>query len=204
MTTRPKPHATDDTSVSLLERVRQQDNAAWHRILDLYGPLVFGWCLRAGLSNDEASDLMQDVFLTVSQEIQDFRRNEPGDSFRGWLRVISRNRIATYFRKNAGKAQATGGSTAQMAIQAVPSNENDPTTDLEEKSGIYSRALRLIQTEFEDRTWRAFIETAINHRAAPDVALDLNISPGAVRQARYRVLRRLKAEFNEFLGSEID
>lgn len=199
MASRPKPHPTDETSPSLLQRIRDQDDLAWARLLDLYGPLVYGWCRRAGLNNEEASDLMQDVFLSVSQNIEGFRRDEPSDSFRGWLRVMTRNRIATFFRNAAGKARATGGSTAQTMIQAVPDDEEDEASDLEERSGLYNRALRLIQTEFEEATWRAFIETAVNHRAAPEVARDLQMSPGAVRQARYRVLRRLRREFGDFL-----
>ena len=63
--------------------------------------------------------------------------------------------------------------------------------------GLFGRALELIRGEFEERTWQAFWLTAVEDRAAGDVALELGMSPGAVRVAKSRVLRRLREELGE-------
>src|SRR5437867_2680850 len=81
-----KPNRGDDsTSLSLLARVRAHDQAAWERLVGLYGPLVYGWCLRAGLRKEDAADIGQEVFAAVARKIQSFRHDRQGDSFRGWL-----------------------------------------------------------------------------------------------------------------------
>ena len=50
------------TPVSLLERLRQPgDQEAWQRFVELYGPLIYAWSRRAGLQDQDAADLVQDV-----------------------------------------------------------------------------------------------------------------------------------------------
>jgi RNA polymerase sigma-70 factor (ECF subfamily) len=58
------------------------------------------------------------------------------------------------------------------------------------------RAIELIRAEFEDRTWRAFWLTAVEGRMAAEVGVELGMAKGAVRQAKYRVLRRLREELD--------
>ena len=41
---------TLSTSTSLLQRLKARDEHGWQRLLTLYGPTVYGWCRRAGLS----------------------------------------------------------------------------------------------------------------------------------------------------------
>src|SRR5438094_6344454 len=70
------------TSLSLLARVKARQEAAWERLVALYGPLVYSWCLRAGLQPADAADVGQDVFTAVLRNIASFRRDRPGDTFR--------------------------------------------------------------------------------------------------------------------------
>ena len=81
------------TPLSLLERVRSHDPQAWHRLVGLYQPLVLAWCHRAGVTSTDAEDVAQEVFAAVASALDHFRRDRPGDTFCGWLRVISRNQI---------------------------------------------------------------------------------------------------------------
>src|SRR5436853_6854235 len=81
------------TPLSLLQKVRGRDQQAWNQLVDLYGPMVYDWCLRAGLQPADAADVGQDVFMPVARAIGEFRRDRPGDSFRGWLYTITRRKI---------------------------------------------------------------------------------------------------------------
>jgi RNA polymerase sigma-70 factor (ECF subfamily) len=57
----------------------------------------------------------------------------------------------------------------------------------------------LIRNEFEERSWQAFWRMAVGGRTANDVAAELSMSPGAVRVAKSRVLRRLREELGDFM-----
>ena len=65
------------------------------------------------------------------------------------------------------------------------------------ETGLFARVLRLIREEFEPRTWQAFWQTAVAGRDTADVGADLSMSPGAVRVAKARVLRRLREELGD-------
>jgi RNA polymerase sigma-70 factor (ECF subfamily) len=194
-----KSHPTDSTSLSLLHRVKQNEESAWRRLMALYAPLVIAWCRRAGLSGEDASDVMQEVFVAVVKDIGDFRRDRPSDTFRGWLRIVTRNRIRMHLRKCNSQPGAMGGSTAHLRIQEIADNALDePESESgSEQSGLYQRALELLRGEFEQKTWEAFVQTTIQGRKSTDVAADLGMTAGAVRQAKYKVLQRLRNELDE-------
>src|SRR5262245_12767745 len=80
------------TPRSLLDRVRADDAAAWDRLVKLYGPLVLGWCRSWGLREHDTADVFQEVFQAVAAHLASFRKEKEGDTFRGWLRVIARNK----------------------------------------------------------------------------------------------------------------
>src|SRR4051794_38956050 len=81
----------DATSPSLLLRVQGNQAAAWERLVELYAPLVYHWCRRARLGEEDTADVFQEVFRAVARTIGAFRRDRAGDTFRGWLRTITRN-----------------------------------------------------------------------------------------------------------------
>src|SRR5262249_55206390 len=104
----------ENTSASLLERVRVQDPDAWKRVVCLYGPLVLSWCQRWGVPREDAQDVLQEVFLAVSTGLAEFQRERTG-GFRSWVRGITRHKVLDYHRRQRRQpAQASGGSTAQV------------------------------------------------------------------------------------------
>lgn len=191
------PTQPSTTSLSLLERVRTFDPAAWERLCHIYGPLVFQWARRAGLGEEDAADIMQETFQTVARRVTSFEHDGAHSTFRGWLRVITRNKIGDHFRRRAGQPRAAGGSAAHEAMQSIVDRlpeEDDETESANELRGIAQRALQLIQMEFEAGTWNAFRMCVIEDQATDVVATELRMTAKAVRQAKYRVLKRLRQE----------
>jgi RNA polymerase sigma-70 factor (ECF subfamily) len=192
---------TDATSLSLLERVKAQDADAWRRLVDLYGPLLFSWFRRCGVEGEDASDLLQEVFAAVAANIAGFRRERQGDTFRGWLRVVARNQIRLHFRRKAHRPQAAGGTAAQVRFQELPDENADDTdpSNAQDASDLFRRGLELIRSEFEDRTWQAFWRITVEGRSSDEVCREFQMTPRALRQAKYKVLRRLRAELGDAL-----
>jgi hypothetical protein len=65
----------EKTPVSLLERARGNDAAAWHRLVALYRPLVHRWITREGLRAENAEDVAQEVLAAAATGLKDFRRD---------------------------------------------------------------------------------------------------------------------------------
>jgi RNA polymerase sigma-70 factor (ECF subfamily) len=190
------------TSRSLLDRVRDRDEEAWRRLVHLYGPLVAVWCRHRDVIGQDADDIQQEVFQAVAAGLDSFRRDRPGDTFRGWLRIITRNKLLDHFRRRQKQPLAQGGTEALIHMQQVADPEPPDDTDLPDDSeedlrSLYHRALELVQSEFETRTWEAFWRAAVAGQAPAEIAAALDMTPAAVRKAKSRVLFRLRQEIGD-------
>lgn len=184
------------THISLLVRLRVADPDAWTQLVDLYGPLLFGWCRKSGLSEADAHDVGQDVFRAVLRGISTFRKEQPSDTFRGWLRTITRNKLRDFVRHQARRPVAPGGSThlrMQGQIEEVLPADDDPC-DVQD---LVRRALTQVRTEFSENAVRAFLGTAVELRSAADVGRELNMTANAVNIAKLRVGRALRLALGE-------
>jgi RNA polymerase sigma-70 factor (ECF subfamily) len=180
--------------------VKAGDRQAWERFADLYGPLVYRWCRETGLKDEDAADVVQEVFGTAAVRVAEFQRPEKGGGLRSWLRAITRNKIGDLFRRLSKHAQAEGGTAALERLQQVPEPSELSTTSSQprEDAMVTHRSLQHVQSEFEERTWQAFLALTVEGRAPADVAEDLGMTLRAVYKAKSRVLCRLRQELDDF------
>lgn len=188
----------DPTSPTLLLGVRSGDTDAWQRLVRIYGPLLVGWCRRCGLQESDALDVTQDVLLGVNQSLERFEHrsqaaNESG-SFRAWLWKITRNKVADFQRRVAGKANAGGGTEALQHMLSIPDQSPETSSDI---TDLHLRALQELKFGFHESTWTAFWRVVIEGDAAKDVAEDLGISVWSIYKAKTRILARLKEDYGE-------
>ncbi|HEV3003260.1 MAG TPA: sigma-70 family RNA polymerase sigma factor [Pirellulales bacterium] len=203
-TPQPRDLAADKqaTSLTLLARLRADEPDAWRTMVGLYTPLVAYWLRRQGAREADVEDLVQEVFTVAAQNMARFRREHEHDTFRGWLRGIARNLVRKHFQRQSKQPQAQGGTDAFHRLQAVsaaanPSiDEEDPVGEL---SALYRRALELVRSEFEESSWRAFWQTAIENRTPAELSPSLGMSPAAIRKAKSRVLLRLRQQLGDLI-----
>jgi len=186
------------TSLTLLERVRDRDEEAWARLTRLYAPLVERWCAHWGVRGPDADDVRQEVFQAVATNVDGFRRERSGDTFRGWLRVITRNKLIDHARRRGRQPEAQGGTDAQRRLAQL-AEQPLPEDSADDLAGLYRRALELVRAEFEARTWEAFWRAAVEGQAPDLIAADLGVTPAAVRKAKSRVLHRLRQEVGDLI-----
>lgn len=198
--------ASNPTSPSLLARARANDAEAWNRLVTLYAPLVLHWCRRSSLSQEDVADVFQEVFQSAARNLARFSKDRPSSTFRGWLRTITRSKVHDLYRRRKREPLAFGGSEMMQRMHEVPGEGIDGAEDegdgLESRawSGVLLRGLEHIESQFKPRTWRAFWLTVVDGRPPSDVGSELEMSPGAVRVAKSRVLQRLRAELGERLS----
>jgi len=153
----------------------------------------------ADVSSDDAADVFQEVFMAVATHVAEFRRDRPGDTFLGWLRTITRNKILDHFRRRQGKPMGQGGTGVKETLEQMPDQtpESIAADSLpDDSSSVAQRVAQMVRTSVEDRTWRAFWCLAIEDRKAADVADDLGMNVRAVYESKYRVMRKLREEMS--------
>lgn len=201
-TSRTESDAPGGTSLTLLERLRADEPEAWRAMVRLYSPLVYSWCARAGVRGADADDVAQQVFQAAATHLAAFRRDREADTFRGWLRGITRNVVLMHLRRDSRQPRASGGTESLLRLHEVTESatpdDDDENSDAEANE-LHRRALELVRGEFEERTWQMFWRTTVEDRSPVDLAAELGVTPAAVRKAKSRVLRRLKEEFGELI-----
>lgn len=194
----PESISTMSTSPSLIGRALERDAQAWDRLASLYSPLIYRWARQAGLQPQDSADIVQDAFRSVAARLNVYR-DEGNGSFRAWLWGITRNALRQHFRNRAKNPPAAGGSSAKVAIEQVPDfveSDNEPESD-DTRKRLFHRALRVVRGDFEDRTWQCFWRMTIDGQAATEIGRDLGMHEKAVRQAKYRVLCRIRDELSD-------
>jgi RNA polymerase sigma-70 factor, ECF subfamily len=187
---------SESTSASLIEQAREADSGAWRRLSMVYGPLVYRWCRRAGLQDADAADVLQEVFRAVHGGLVTFEA-ERGGGFRGWLYGITQHKLADHFR-HARPTQplATGADELLAEWRVSDRAEGERSQEMDDLVLVLHAVLEAIRPDFDDHNWQAFERTMLHGQAPMDVAADLQLTPAAVRQAKFRVLRRLRRELD--------
>lgn len=202
-------------SDTLLGRLQcpDPDDEAWARLIQLCGRPVYARCRRASIPPQDVEDVGNEVFFDVSRGIRGFRRDRPGDTFRGWLAQIARRRIADYWRRQQHTAEGTanGGSAARERLGDIPDGHESAevpgsrvlpqTADADDglRDDLRRQALKLIESRFERQTWQACWLVVMERRPAEAVAEKLGITVNAVRVAKSRVMKELREEFGDLL-----
>lgn len=184
------------TRITLLQRVAdQRDKESWDFFVHTYGPLIQHYCLRRGLQDADAFDVVQEVLLQVSKGIGDFRYDAQRGRFRNWLGTVTHRAMLKHLAKSRRSGIGTGDSTS-----TDPSSTRECQKALDEvwvesfNAHVYREAVKRLRLHFSEETWRAFEATFTDDRPPDEVADELQRSVGWVYQAKSQVVRRLKAE----------
>src|ERR1043165_3373163 len=165
------------TSISLLERLRQpNEQQTWERFVDPYTPLLYHWARHGGLQDQDAADLVQDVFATLVQKMPAFIYDSQ-KGFRSWLRTVTLNTWRNNCKRRGRQPlPPDNGALAEVAT----SDDADPFWEAEYRRHLTEQALKVMQAEFQPATWKACWEFIVEGRSAADIAAQLGISENAV------------------------
>ena len=190
------------TSTDLLRQAKANSQTAWEQLVTRYSRRIYRWCRQAGLQPTDAADVAQEVLHAVARKLGDFRRDRPGDTFRGWLRRITSNKVNDHYRKQNKTADKASGGVNQVEFLAAPRepsgtwNTSLVTSDASIVSSFKSQriqtVIKSVRANVSDRDWKLFWRIAIDGQPAADAAKELGITANAARLVKMRVLKRLK------------
>lgn len=179
------------TRVTLLARLvgsAAPDEAAWNEFVRHYGVRIIRWCERWGLQAADVEDVSQQVLLKLSRRMRTFEYDS-SQSFRAWLKTVTRNALLD-FEADRASSPATDAAGTLLTIEARTDLESQLEQEFDRE--LLEEALRRVKARVAPHTWDAFRLTALDQLDAVDVARQLNMSVGAVYQARSSVVKRLQ------------
>lgn len=212
------------TSTELLRQAQANNQGAWEQLVGLYSRRMYRWCRRAGLQPADAGNVVQESLQAVARKLGEFRRDRPGDTFRGWLRRITDNKIRDHFRKQ-GRALdlATGGTDGQRKLANLTQesvngsagsenaayensdseNNNEQATwdttlvaALSPRTTAAQDVIERIRGEVSERDWKFFWRVVVDGQSAADVGREFDVTANTVRLVKMRMLRRLRSSLS--------
>lgn len=184
------------TRQSLLTRLkRPDDHDGWQRFFDTYGGVIHGMAMRAGLSQAEADDALQETLLSLCKEMPAFRYDPSRGSFKSWLFQITRRRIADQFRARARHSRATGDDWQTVTETEDPQSDSLARHwDEEWRQQRMQAAIDRVKIKVAPRQWQMFDLATLQHWPTERICQLLGISRAQLYMAKMRVGRMLKAE----------
>jgi RNA polymerase sigma-70 factor (ECF subfamily) len=189
-----------DTRPSLLVRIRDaRDGQAWSQFVDLYAPLIYGFLRKHGLQDADAADLTQEVLRAVAGSARRLEYDPTRGPFRGWLFTVVRNKLRNFLTARNRHEQPSGGSAALAWLEDQPGSDESQGAqwDQEYEQRLFHWAADQVRGDFQDTTWQAFWQTAVQGRGPQEVGEQLGMSVGAVYIAKSRVLARLREQIQQ-------
>jgi RNA polymerase sigma-70 factor (ECF subfamily) len=181
------------TRASLLLRLRNpRDHEAWEEFVSLYEPVIYRVLRHSGLQDADALEVLQDLFLAVSRNIERWKLGAEHGSFRNWLRQVTRNLVVSWVRRQRRQLTTTPVDLDSL-LESAP-DRNCPESnefDRELRRALFHRASEQVRREVRPPTWQAFFDVAVSGLSVAETAIKLGMSSGAVRVAKCRIISRL-------------
>ena len=190
------------TRPSLLERVKDgADRQSWQEFNDFYGRLILGFALKAGLTESEGQEVVQETLIAAARNLPEFRYDPKVCSFKTWLLNLSRWRVQDQLRKRLPAAPANDSRAADAdrtaTIERVPDPagvELEQLWDSEWQTALLAAALENVKARVDLKQWQIFDLYALKQWAPREVAQALGVSVGRVYLVKHRVSALLKRE----------
>ena len=174
---------------ALVRRCRKGDQQAWNELVDRYQRLIYAVPRRAGLSEEQASDVFQEVFVTLLEKIDEIREPE---KIRSWMVTTAKFKSWGIIRgiKDLYSPATDEEMDAEMAAIADDSPlADDMLIEVEEQHMIRS-ALKLI----EERCQKILSMIYLCDPAASyaEVAAAIGVGETSISPLRTRCLKKLE------------
>jgi len=190
------------TRYSLLSRLQNRDDQdSWKDFFETYWRLIYSIALKSGLTEAEAQDAVQETVICVAKDIEKFKHDRSLGSFKGWLRNLTRWRIADQLRKREPVAAAENALSAENVDMSGLTEISDPANDTLEKiweeewrSNLMSAAAERVKHRVREEHYQMFDLNVMRQWPASKVAEALGVNIAQVYLAKHRMLALIRKE----------
>lgn len=192
------------TRRSLVDRLGDwHDSKRWQQFFDSYWKLIHRAARKAGLTESEAQEVVQETLITVAKKIDRLKYDPKLGSFKGWLLNITRWRIADQFRKRrkAGEQNATTRRGDETRLTNTIERIADPAGfDLdaaweeEWRDNLREAATARVKRKVSAKQYQIFDCYVLKQWPVQKVAKELRVSVTQVYLAKHRLGALLKKE----------
>ena len=178
----------EKSDAELVAACRRGDQSAWNELVDRYQRLIITIPRRAGFSEEQAADVLQEVFLTLFEKLDEI---EQPDKIRSWL--VTTAKFKTWSARRGEKNSHSPESEAEFEAEMTNLPDASP---LAEDVLIELEQQHLIRTalnELEARCRTILSMIYLQNAAASyaEVAREIGVGETSISPLRTRCLKKL-------------
>jgi RNA polymerase sigma-70 factor (ECF subfamily) len=190
------------TRRSLLSRLRNwDDQEGWRDFFQTYWRLIYDVARKAGLSDAEAQEVVQETIISVAKQMPGFRYDPARGRFKGWLLQITRRRIADLVRQRMRMSGASGGTPVETLSVEHSESLADPAGgeleaiwDAEWEKHLFAAAVANVKQQANPENYQLFDLYVVQQWPVRKITATLGVSAGQVYLAKHRISALLKKE----------
>lgn len=178
-----------DSDLELVFACRRGDQLAWEKLVRRYQRLIYAIPRRAGLNEDEAAEIFQDVFTTLFEKLNDI---EDPERLQAWLVTTTRRRTWRMLSRRPERLTRvdddSDGANEAEAVRDPTPLPDEQLIILEEQHQIRTAVSML------DERCQTLVRLLFYQREPPsyaEVAKVLGIPEGSIGPTRARCLAKL-------------
>ncbi len=195
-------HTTNQDSMatrrSLLTRLKDWgDRAGWREFFDTYWQLIYSVAKRSGMREEDAHELVQDVMVSVANQMPDFRYDRAKGSFRGFLMRIVHRRIADFWRRGVAARKMTVAIEDQVDFAEPVTEDFERQWDSEWKSRMLEVALRRVRGKVKLRHYMIFEMAVLRDAPVAEIKRTLGVGLALIYVVKHRIQRLVAAELRK-------
>lgn len=177
---------TDQSDAALIDRCLTGDQEAWTELVNRYSRLVYSIAFKSGLDEDNAADVVQNVFTIVLRRLESLQDTE---RFSAWL-ITTSHRESWRYKKQMRE---------QPLDEAFDPVDDAPTAPQQviawEQASLVHRSLDRLGDRCQRLLRMLFLEDP--RPAYEDIAADLGIAIGSIGPTRGRCLKQLRGHIGD-------
>jgi RNA polymerase sigma-70 factor (ECF subfamily) len=208
-----KPFDPIPTRHSLLARLKDWgDQTSWQDFFDTYWRLIYNVAVKAGLTDAEAQEVVQETVIAVAKKIGEFKTDPARGSFSAWLMRLTRWRIADQLRKRGkvgaglsdldnegrlkrGRRPDDTGSTGTLERIPDPADVALEALWTEEwETHLMASALERVKCQVSPRQFQIFDLHVLQKLSVRETARTLQASVASVYMAKHRLSALVRKE----------
>jgi RNA polymerase sigma factor (sigma-70 family) len=196
----PLQNEDSPTRRSLLTRLKNwDDQEGWNEFFQTYWRLIYSTAIRAGLTNSEAEEVVQETIISVSKNMPTFRYDPKIGSFKNWLLTMTHWRILDQFKNRMPGTfdrQPQTDDPRTATIDRIPDTAEGLKDIWEDE---WRRSLLTAATENVKQTanpahYQLFELYVLQKWSASKICENLHVNIGRIYLAKHRISRLIKKE----------
>lgn len=192
----------DATRSSLVKRLGNwHDQGGWQDFFDRYWKLIYAVAVKAGLSDAEAQDVVQETVVAVAKQMREGGYDRAKSSFKNWLCLITRRRIVDHFRRRTKLQKqpltSAGDTSRTDTVARVPdpaSLEIDAVWDEEWRKNLVDAAIERVKQQVAPKQFQIFDLSVLKELPVREVTKLLKVNAAQVYLSRHRISALVKKE----------